>query len=78
MLLGMSLRLIAFTSKPAQPLHMNLEVPHAPSTAVPGGFAQWHFVVLRCHKAKPFSQVDGVPVSLPPPNTVVRRGHGDR
>ena len=36
------------------------------------------FVVLRCHKTKPFAQVDGLPVSLPPPNTVVRTGPGDR
>jgi hypothetical protein len=35
-------------------------------------------VVLRCHKAKPFTQVEGLPVSLPPPNTVVRQGPGDR
>ncbi len=35
-------------------------------------------VVLRCHKAKPFAQVDGLPVHLPAPNTVIRRGTGDR
>jgi hypothetical protein len=34
--------------------------------------------VLRCHKAKPFAQVDGAQMLLPPPNTVVRRGIGDR
>ncbi len=35
-------------------------------------------VVLRWHKAKPFSQVDSLPVRLPAPNTVIRRGTGDR
>ena len=35
-------------------------------------------VVLRCHKAKPFAQVDGSRLELPAPNTVVRRGTGDR
>ena len=34
--------------------------------------------VLRCHKAKPFAQVNGLTVQLPPPNTVTRRGTGDR
>jgi hypothetical protein len=35
-------------------------------------------VVLRCHKAKPFAQVEGVAVHMPPPNMVVRQGPGDR
>jgi hypothetical protein len=35
-------------------------------------------VVLRCQKAKPFAQVDGLPVCFPAPNTVTRKGAGDR
>lgn len=35
-------------------------------------------VVLRRHKAKPCAQVVGMPMALPPPNTVVGRGRGDR
>ncbi|MHB1712521.1 MAG: recombinase family protein [Acidimicrobiales bacterium] len=35
-------------------------------------------VVLRCHCTKSFSQVNGLPVRLSPPNTVIRRGGGDR
>ena len=35
-------------------------------------------VVLRCHKAKPFSQVDGLPLQLPASNAVFQRGPGDR
>lgn len=35
-------------------------------------------VVLRCHYAKPFAQFNGLPVRLSPPNTVIRRGAGDR
>jgi hypothetical protein len=35
-------------------------------------------VVLGCHKAKPFAQVDGPPMSVPGPNTVIHRGGGDR
>ncbi len=34
-------------------------------------------VVLRWHDAKPFTQVNGLPVRLSPPNTVIRRGVGD-
>lgn len=35
-------------------------------------------VVLRWHKAKPFAQVDGLPLQLPACNSVFRRGDGDR
>ena len=35
-------------------------------------------VVLKCHKANPFAQVDGLPVRLPAPNTVIRQGPGNR
>lgn len=51
--------------------------PAAEALAVDGS-SEGVIVVLRCQKAKPFAEVDGLPVRLPSPNTVVRKGPGDR
>jgi hypothetical protein len=54
------------------------DAPGLPSDVDPGLWFECRHGVLRCHKAKPFAQVDGLTLKLPPPNTVTRLGTGDR